>query len=71
MGFEKIFDGCKKKEVVKSHGFGGGFYFLGFLGALIYYISTSTSFWDGLFGFFKALLWPAALIYQLLVFLGA
>ena len=70
MGFEKIFK-CGKKEVVQSHGCGGVFYFMGFLGALIYYIGTATSFWEGLFGFFKALLWPAALVYQILMFLGA
>ena len=44
-------------------------YGLGFIGALIYYIQHSTSFWIGVVGFFKALVWPAMLVYKLLAFL--
>jgi len=49
---------------------GSGLYFLGFIGAAIYYISTATSFWNGVLGFLKALVWPAFLIYEALNFLG-
>jgi hypothetical protein len=70
MGFEDIFKTCKKPKV-SSSGCGGIFYFLAFLGALIYYWSTATTFLDGVLGFFKALLWPAFLIYQMFMFLGA
>ncbi len=64
-----------KMQVVKcgsvgSCGCGGGFYFLGFLGAAIYYISTATGFWVGVLGFLKALVWPAFLVFELLKFLG-
>jgi hypothetical protein len=45
---------------------GGAVYGLGFLGALIYYIQTATSFLLGLLGIVKALLWPAFLVYGLL-----
>lgn len=45
---------------------GGGVYGLGFLGAVIYYISTAGSFWMGVLGILKALVWPAFLIYELL-----
>ncbi len=45
---------------------GGGIYFLGFVGAAIYYIQMATSFWDGVLGFLKALVWPAFLVYKLL-----
>jgi len=45
---------------------GGGFYFLGFLGAFIYYAQQSTTFWQGIVGFLKALVWPAFLVYKLL-----
>ena len=62
---------CKIKEGIQCNGTGGCFYFLGFLGALIYYITTAPSFWDAFLGFFKALLWPAFLIYGLLLFIGA
>ncbi|MBN2330488.1 MAG: hypothetical protein JXC85_01625 [Candidatus Aenigmarchaeota archaeon] len=70
MELKNLFKSCKKPPV-KSHGCGGAFYFLGFIGALIYYWSMSPTFLDGVIGFFKALLWPAFLIYQLFVFLGA
>jgi hypothetical protein len=45
---------------------GGAFYGLGFIGALVYYIQTATSFWDGVYGVFQALVWPAFLVYGLL-----
>jgi len=49
---------------------GGCFYFLGFIGAVVYYIQTTTGFWNGILGILKALVWPAILIYKLLGFLG-
>lgn len=48
-----------------------GVYGLGFLGAIIYYISTASSFWMGVLGILKALVWPAFLVYELLKFLVA
>ena len=50
---------------------GGCSYFLGFMGALIYYTSTATGFWNGVWGVIKALLWPAFLVYGALKFIGA
>jgi len=47
----------------------GAVYGLGFLGAVVYYIQTATSFWDGLLGFLQALFWPAFLVYELMKFL--
>lgn len=47
-----------------------GFYFLGMVGAAIYYISTATGFWSGVLGLLKAFVWPVFLIYGLLKFLG-
>ena len=41
-------------------------YCLGFIGALIYYISTATSFWGGVLGVLKAIVWPAFLVFKLL-----
>lgn len=50
----------------------GGFgYFLGFLGAAIYYVSTATGFWMGVLGILKALVWPAFLVFELLKMVGA
>jgi len=45
---------------------GGAFYGLGLIGALVYYIQSATSFWDGAWGVFQALVWPAFLVYGLL-----
>jgi len=50
---------------------GGGIYGLGFLGSAIYYISTATSFWVGVLGVLKAIVWPAFLVFEALKFLGA
>jgi hypothetical protein len=42
---------------------GGAVYGIGMIGALIYFIGSATSFWDGLYGVFQALFWPAYLVY--------
>ena len=44
-------------------------YGLGFLGAVIYFISSAPTFWLGVLGFLKALVWPVFLIYELFKFL--
>jgi hypothetical protein len=43
-----------------------GSYGLGFVGALVYFIGHAASFGDGVFGFLKALVWPAIIVYNLL-----
>lgn len=48
----------------------GAVYGFGFIGALIYYISTATSFWMGVLGFLKAIIWPAMLVFHALKFFG-
>lgn len=66
-----------KKNVIKSkycncnsNNALGAVYGLGFLGALIYYISTATSFGTGLLGILKSFVWPAYVVYGLLKLLG-
>jgi len=54
---------CGNKEC------GGFAYFLGFLGAAIYYISTATTFWVGVLGFLKAIIWPLFLVLEVFKFL--
>jgi hypothetical protein len=69
---------AKKKSVKKAYeaccsgtsGCGGAIYGLGFIGAAVYYISTATGFWNGVWGVIKALLWPGFLIYELMMYLG-
>ncbi len=45
-------------------------YGLGFIGAAIYYISIATTFWIGVLGFLKAIVWPVFLVYEALKYLG-
>jgi hypothetical protein len=55
--------GSKKNVTVKTS---NGLYFMGFIGAAIYYISTATDFWVGVVGVLKAIVWPAFLVYEAL-----
>lgn len=47
----------------------GAAYFMAFIGAAVYFIQQATTFWGGVLGFLKALVWPGFLIYELLNFL--
>lgn len=49
----------------------GALYGLGFIGALVYYLLHATTVWMGVVGFFKALVWPAILVYLAIPYLGA
>ena len=48
----------------------GDIYGLGFIGAAIYFVTTATSFWNGVLGFLKAIVWPAFLVYEVMSYLG-
>jgi hypothetical protein len=58
-----------KKEVQNS-GAAGAVYGLGLIGAAVYFISTATSFWMGVLGFLKAIVWPAFLVFHAMKSLG-
>jgi hypothetical protein len=47
----------------------GSIYGLAFVGAAVYFIQHSTTFWGGVLGFLKALVWPAIIMYRLLDYL--
>lgn len=66
---EKINYNCCGHHVASSCT-GGVIYGLGFVGAVIYYISTATNFWIGVLGLLKAIVWPAFLVFELLKYLG-
>jgi len=56
---------------VKSYGAAsGGVYGLAFIGAAVYFISTAATFWAGVLGILKAIVWPAFLIFELMKSLG-
>jgi len=55
------------KRGVKQQGGAGGLWFLGFLGAFVYYIHFhSGTFWLVVLAFLKSLVWPAFVVYHVL-----
>jgi len=56
----------KKKGGKDSGGGGGMLYFVGFIGAVIYWMQAAVGFGAVVTGFLKALVWPAYVVYQLL-----
>lgn len=52
------------KDQMKGNAPSGAVYGLGMIGAAIYFISHATTFWAGVLGFLKALIWPAFLVYE-------
>jgi hypothetical protein len=64
------------KECCDHHGHwhgchsGNAVYGMGFIGAVIYYISTATGFWMGVLGVLKAIVWPVFLVYEVLKYVA-
>lgn len=49
---------------------GGSFvWVLGVIGSAVYFITNATTFWMGVVGVLKALVWPAFLVYYAFEFL--
>lgn len=59
------------KREIPPHAPHSAIYGLGLIGAAIYYISAAGSFWLGVLGLLKALVWPAFLVYEALKAVGA
>lgn len=55
---------------IRDSGSAGCVYVLGLIGAAVYYIGHATSFWMGVLGFLKALVWPAFLVHGLFKLIG-
>jgi hypothetical protein len=51
-----------------KHG-GEAVYALGFVGAAVYFVTHASTFWLGVLGILKAIVWPALLVFKLLQFL--
>lgn len=62
--------GSKKWKGANTGSGGGAVWCLGFVGALVYYIQNASSFWEGVLGIIKAIVWPAMMVYHLFSFLG-
>ncbi len=52
----------------RNCGMSCGAYGIAFIGAAVYYIQQAASFWEGVLGVLKALVWPAMLVYKALEF---
>lgn len=62
---------CCKNNNRQATASGGAVYGMGLIGAAIYFISQATSFWLGVLGLLKAIVWPAILVFEALRALGA
>jgi len=57
---------CKKERNHQANASGGAVYGFGLIGAAIYFISHAATFWLGVLGFLKAIVWPAILVFEAL-----
>lgn len=61
---------CTSWHHKHKHGAAGnGAYGLGVIGAAVYFIQQVHGFWPVILAILKSLVWPALLVYKLLVFL--
>lgn len=65
MSNEENLKNDNEHKKVKNYNINIGIYGLAFIGALVYFIQQATTFWLGVLGFLKAIVWPALLIYKL------
>jgi hypothetical protein len=61
---------CCNTKINRHDGACGAVYGLGFIGACVYFIGNAATFWLGVLGFLKALVWPAFLVYAALKYLS-
>lgn len=62
--------GSSKQKVRYLQAASAPIYGFGVIGALVYYIGHATTFWLGVLGVFKAIAWPAMLVYEILKYLN-
>ncbi len=58
------------KNEMKGNASSGAVYGLGLIGAAVYFIGHAATFWAGVLGFLKAIVWPAFLVYEAMKKLG-
>lgn len=59
---------CNQK-VVRQRGASEAVYGLGMIGAWVYYVGHAATFWIGVLGVLKGMVWPAMLVFEALKFL--
>jgi hypothetical protein len=60
-----------KEKIQQGAPVASAVYGLGLIGAAIYFISTATSFWIGVLGFLKAIVWPVFMVFEAFKHLAA
>jgi len=58
-----------RQKVIYRNAASAPVYGLGLIGAWIYYLSHATTFWIGVLGILKGIVWPAMLVYGLMQYL--
>jgi amino acid permease len=59
------------KKDIPAGGPAGAVYGLGFIGAAIYFIMHAASFWMGVLGVLKAIVWPAFMVFEAFKYMGS
>jgi hypothetical protein len=54
----------QKTKVIRRGGASEAVYGLGMIGAWIYYFGHAATFWIGVLGFLKGIVWPAILVFE-------
>jgi len=60
----------KQKKVIYKNASSAPVYGLGLIGAWVYYLSQAGTFWMGVLGILKGIVWPAMLVYEMMKYLG-
>lgn len=60
----------KEKKVIYKNASSAPVYGLGLIGAWVYYLSQAGTFWIGVLGILKGIVWPAMLVYEMMKYLG-
>ena len=58
-----------RQKVIYRNAASAPVYGLGLIGAWVYYLSQATTFWIGVLGILKGIVWPAMLVYELMKYL--
>jgi hypothetical protein len=59
-----------KTKVIRQGGASEAVYGLGLIGAWVFYLSHAATFWIGVLGILKGIVWPAILVYEALAHIG-
>jgi hypothetical protein len=54
----------QKPKVIHRTGVSEAVYGLGLIGAWVYFIGHATTFWMGVLGILKGIVWPAMLVFE-------